>query len=187
MKALFLALMLLPNISFAISRLDLVAGRFEVAHNRPDLKVEKLWIQTACFNSDGTNADSHECAYVTVDGMQNTTGLIEFLASSGNPNHINTKSILIQNHNKAGQFFCIGMKVLFENFPNRCDSVLYTEMNDRYSIHSFCTVRVLPENTPASARFSNRRFHAWDDFSLAYAKPIRLDLTSSSRPDWCDD
>ena len=185
MRTALLVFALVCDVAFAGSNFDLNAGTFQIIHNRPDFKLERLWIQTACFNSDGTS--SHEsCAETIVDGRPNNDGVIEFLSASNDFNQINTKDVSIRYDQKTGKFFCIGMKVIFEGFPNRCDEVLYQEIKDRYSILSFCTVDKIPENTPANARFSNRRLATWSDFSSAFVRPIQLHLTSNDRPDWCD-
>lgn len=111
---------LLFNFAFSSYNFELNGGMFEAIHNRPDLKVERLLIQIACFNQDGTSANLGDCTEVIADGKPND-GFIEFSATSSKIDQIFTKDISIHDSQKSRNFFCIGMKVIFDGFPNRCD------------------------------------------------------------------
>jgi hypothetical protein len=136
-------------------------------HNRPDLKIERLMIQAACFDRKGNWAQG--CVDVFADGVKVENGAFEVLASPSNFNQVETPEISIHFGGDSNYFFCIGMKVLFEGFPNICDSVLYPSYpdprsKDRYSLLSFCSTELISENSAAAARFSNRRMQSWSAY-----------------------
>ncbi len=159
-------------------------GTFEITHNRQDLKFEKLWLSSYCFNSDGTMA-TEDCMAITAHGKK-VDGLIELIASASQPNTVATPQLTINFHKGAGKFFCIGMKVLFEGFPNQCDDVLYIDHADRYSILAFCNVENLPGDLATNPRFSHRRARTWSEFATSFHRTIPLQLTTNLMPKWCD-
>lgn len=162
------------SIASASTDFALDAGTVRINHNRPDLNLEKLWLSTSCFNADGSWAEN-DCASVEVNGQQ-PDGIIEFPADSNNKDQIPTPKISIRYHENTGKIFCIGMKVLFYGYPNQTDYALYSDLKDRYSLLSFCTVTELPEALQNQPRVSHRRSDTWSEFVDRFLQPIDLQL-----------
>ena len=172
--AIFIFALLLTQISFAANDFHVDAGGIQVVHNRPDLRVEKLWISWSCFNQDGSWA-ANDCVDVKAGG-EPAGDLIAFQASSKVKDYVPTSRLDFQINAKSEKIFCVGLKVLFEGFPNQEDYVLYSDLRDRYSILSFCNIDELPEPMKEQPRVSHRRARDWAEFRARFAQPIELRL-----------
>lgn len=172
--------------AFSENTFEIRSGNVNFEHNRPDLKLAHLWIQLSCFDKDGGGNGASDCIDVIVNGVETTTeNLLEFPAIPGSSSQVDLSAISIRLNEKSEKFFCIGMKILFEGFPNKCDSLLYPSYpdprsRDRYSLLSFCSVESIPEGSSANSRFSNRRKLTWSDFKASLAQPIGIQLTDAT-------
>lgn len=158
------------------TRFDIPAVTVVIAHDRPDLVLEKLMIQLYCLPREGGQggAPFETCGTVTVDGPQPTDQLFELPATGRD--RVDTKPISIGFATRAENVWCIGMKVLFQGIPNQTDSLLYVDLDDRYSILSYCSEATLPPQHAQQSRWAHRRAPTFQEFVTRLGQPIAIAL-----------
>ena len=179
--AIIFASILLFSFSSKGESFEILPGIIEISHHRQDLILDRLLMQVICFDQNG-NAST--CEELRLNGQLIEVSGFELPANSRTT--VSLPQVNISYQSQGGQYFCVGMKVLFEGFPNQCDSVLYPSYpnpraRDRYSILSFCSKKEI--HGSASSRFDVRRVTEPNDYRFFLKQLIPLSLTDAKPSD----
>jgi len=82
--------------------------------------------------------------------------------------------MIIRFSAEKDEFFCIGMKVFFKGIPNQVDSTIYLDLDDRYSILSYCSISDLPDWVLRNSRWMHKRVYTFEDYSKILDGPFLL-------------
>ena len=142
----------------------------QIIINRPDLEVESIALNPLC--AQNRDEPYQTCEDFRVNG--DPTGYLEF--KSTGQNEVTIPELRIQFSGRANEFFCLGFKVFFKGIPNQKDSKIYLDLDDRYSILSYCSVPNLPVWIAQNPRWTHKRVYSPELFSEVLAGPILLHL-----------
>jgi hypothetical protein len=83
----------------------------------------------------------------------------------------------------ADALLCMSVKVWFHQVTNQYDGLFYRNVDDRYTLVSFCTRP--PDASPVKSRFRQNRVETVAAFQDVLAKPMAIELNDRAlRAEW---